>query len=564
MINKKTKNALYTEILTLSNELSKEMNDQMSEELDNARFDEEEKYIRDKYKSTFSHCQRIITNATSVLLRNGVPFYTGMDNWKNAKNVILTINGTKYEVSIQAIRTVLSTDAEKILDSAEQPEIKNIEINLAPIAALDINQYRDRSVASFTYELKKNEEKTKSAEINNKEKNETNRPTIKEVRQQEKNTDEKEENKEKNSEIENKKTASQSAETNRINVQEKSQNQNKTIAKPADNGKTERVDLPNSQRNRQTQAQPGKKNFEEHKETMTKVPVEYDMDIIDMDSDEQNVTFEKRPIPAETKKKPESKKEPAQKKEELEIPDILGDVMKMLDLKDENDIKELDKKAKEEEKRQLEMNFDGIETTSISASDLIMDIYNVKFTDKEDETKEEVYTLIIVPLSGMTDATSNLVPTYAFAKAGKEICLNASSSLTRTSYQIMIGDEAFVIRGKWTTKGFSTLLYPQNLTDRKSAIQMKPIHPSSPKNIGHNVIAVNQDILIHVMPLSSRNGANGKVGLIICLEDKLDGKYVTCCTRDNAYADLTYKRNTYRITASWSENRTLETDITLL
>ena len=189
------------------------------------------------------------------------------------------------------------------------------------------------------------------------------------------------------------------------------------------------------------------------------------------------------------------------------------------------------------------------ENVEISVETLIMDIYNVKF--KNEENTEKNYTIIVAPAKEPEAENTNFAPTFSMAKIGKNIITNASPNLSRSSYQIIIDGEVFVIRGKWDKDGFYSYLYPQNINNYQISIQKRQMKPAVFKNIGHNIIRMENGINIHILPLSSKNVKDNKTGLLICLEDIIEEKFITAFTSDDLTANITYNNKNYNISAGW-------------
>jgi len=270
-------------------------------------------------------------------------------------------------------------------------------------------------------------------------------------------------------------------------------------------------------------------------ETSNKMSKKVEQEKIVVLEDKYNTNDSKlKPTNVNTKKV-ENKKE--QKEIEPEILSIESDPMD--ELKEEIHIKEDD----------IQKN--------IMVKDLVMDIYTIKFSDKNEEnTEDKIYTIIVAPTAISKNDENLFIPTFSYAKIGRNICTCSSPNKMRSSYQIQLEDEIFIVRGKWSNiEGFSSLLYPQNTNNKKVSIQKKQIKPNTTKTIGHNIEKLSDQYNVHILPLSSKNGTNGKVGIVACLEDKKEDKFIAISTKERSYVDIPYKKNIYRVSAYWDERK---------
>ena len=72
------------DIVKLSSELLEIYRDEMEESIDNARFDEEEDFLRKLYTNILSSNEKMMNNAVALLLLNGKkPKYDGNDYKKH-------------------------------------------------------------------------------------------------------------------------------------------------------------------------------------------------------------------------------------------------------------------------------------------------------------------------------------------------------------------------------------------------------------------------------------------------------------------------------------------------
>lgn len=242
---------------------------------------------------------------------------------------------------------------------------------------------------------------------------------------------------------------------------------------------------------------------------------------------------ETAPVSKPVKKEVENPVHNIKEPETVEIPQI----------DDEIDIEKIPKKD------------DSIERVDVEIDDLVMDVYNVKFTDREKPDNCKVYTLIIAPVA--TDEDGSPVPTFVFAKSGKEICTNASAGAEHLSFQVFIDGESFIVRGRWDENGFTSFLYPQNVNNKKIMIEKKQVMPFPTKKIGHSITTLSNGVRIHVLPLASKNSGNGYAGILVCLEDRDNDEFIAASSKEKAYAEIKYNNESYIISARW-ENEVLK------
>lgn len=190
------------------------------------------------------------------------------------------------------------------------------------------------------------------------------------------------------------------------------------------------------------------------------------------------------------------------------------------------------------------------EEEKINISDLIMDVYTVSYKNEDHEKK---YTIIVAPLWNSKNRRMP-IPTFIFLKTGKSICVKCPKSQKRFSYQAILEDETFIIRGRWDN-GFVSLVYPQNLKGYEMIIEKKQIRPENIEGIGHNITKLENGLNIHVIPLASQNTSIDTVGILACVEDPKNKKegFIAGCSADKPYAEINYNGFNYIISASWQE-----------
>ena len=504
MINKSTKNALYAGILMESSMLLKEEEASIQSGIQISE-PEDENQIRTNHKNTILNFQRIRNNAFIMLLRNGNLFYTDADNWKNSKKLYLSINGDVFELDIQNAKTLLAGDAEKILDKSFSTNRVNNEINLMRAEHFNFEDYKgdmdSSAIGKPNTKMGREDKKEPVKKLDKKQEIQKEQLTLP------KNTNQKEKE--------------------QCGIQEKPKEQKKDLQE------------------RKLSNKPVTKEIKSHKKDKKerKIPVvtpDYDMDEFFMDEEEPVVTA--RPI-QETTLKPEEKipsvEEKQQEPEEISILDD-SDLMSM------------------------KIPIDTVESLvdSVSVEELIMDTYIIKMKNEEDHS-EKTFTIIVAPIKNTLETDAAFAPTFSFAKIEKSVCNGVSPNQQRLSYQIGIGGESFMVRGSWNENGFSSLLYPQNLSEHNMTVTKKQIKPVKARNIGHNITQMENGIRIHVLPLSSKNGNSGRVGILACLEDPIEDVYVSASTKDSSYVDIAYNKRIYRISAKW-ENKKLISSIQMI
>lgn len=525
MINKYTKGLLYAEILENSSFVMREYEESLAEELNAAKGEEEKKTINAKYKAIMVNCQRIKNNAFAMLLRNGFLFYANTENWKDAKEIYMKINENIYSITMQSIRTILSGDTEKYLDKAfSGKEVANV-INLSKVDKEVADRIAKRAHEAINESPVKEEKKVKETHV---------KPEPVKPKKEEKPVEKKEE------------------EVVRKNLENEKKEPEKA---PVEKVEERQVKKPEVQKKK-----PEKKETPKEKPIIPVVPV-LDMDELFMDEIEELPVKE-----VKAEKKIEEKKidkiisKPQPKKEEKKEEDILS--IPEIDMEPEP-LLPIEEPEPEAEAEAEDVKGELGNTEEITVKDLVMSIYNVRFANPETREVEQTFTIIIAPLSVPDKTGSSFIPTFTFAKEGKDYCTAVSPNNKRTSYQIVLGNETFVVRGKWDSEGFAALLYPQNTNNKKLQIQKKQFQASSDKKVGHNIFTHENGLKFHILPLSSKNAENGKVGILVCLEDPIEEKFVSSCTKENPYVDIYYNEKKYRITASWVD-KVLKTEVSIV
>lgn len=568
MINKATKNALYAEILKESSTLLYETEHEREMKRENG---DSEEQLNMEYKGVVLNYQRIRNNAFVMLLKGGINFYTNLDNWRNANNLFIKVNGEVYSLDLQNVKTLLSNETEKILDKTFSVDEKNVEIDLAKADKFAFKEYASQNdkveknismnqkqaeplitrpvakenVSSKVQEHSMIQEKNHpKKDSQNTDKNQTKKPELKQVEKPEKSLAK--EIKKKNGVIEpqeNKK-------------KKESKNQNK---KPI---KKDPIPVPSIDIDElfmdddefvPIQAQTNVKNDEKSKKETNYVTIENEKRINSRSYAEVNQN--KKDLFSDNKVEQNPGNETVQKEKvrsNQQTPEE-DDSLKMID--DAIDILEITSPIVKE----------NIEPGNIKVDELIMDTYTVRFSEKGEESSNEnkTFTIIVAPLGLNGEINSSFAPTVSFARIGRTVCTCASQDKIRPSYQIMLDNETFVVRGGWNQDGFYSVLYPQNTNNKAVSIQKRQIKPIKEEKIGHNVSELDNGIRIHILPLSSRNADNGKVGFLVCLEDPIEEKNVTTCTKEKSYVDVLYNNITYRISAYW-ENKELISSIQIL
>lgn len=284
---------------------------------------------------------------------------------------------------------------------------------------------------------------------------------------------------------------------------------------------------------------PEKEILQVKKESENAIPIviaNYDLDEFFMDEEESPV------------------KTSSVRENNLDTKEDLKEVIKQNDEVKKEDLNEI-KLLNDTEAVRIDNSQNEELVESVSVEELIMDTYIIRLKNAEDN-KEKTFTIIVAPMKNTLETDAAFAPTFCFAKTGREVCNGASPNLQRLSYQIGIGGEGFMVRGSWNENGFTSLLYPQNMSEHNMSVTKKQIKPLKAHNIGHNISQMENGIRIHVLPLSSKNSSNSRVGILACLEDPIENTFISACTKDASYIDINYNNRIYRISAKW-ENKKL-------
>lgn len=569
MINKLMKNSLYADILRQSTELLEEVQKEFTKEIGKTSSKEDESAIKAAQKGIIQSYQRIRNNAFLMLIKNEFKFYTGTDDWKSAKTMFLDLNGTTYTIDLQSARTLLSNEAETVLDSAFSKEPVENQIDLSVGEEFDFQAYAKEN--GKKREILLNMEPKTEPQTLEKKKPDSMKESNKQV--------EKKDQKRVADASINKKTDSKKERKER---QDKPGNRQENEKGLKNQGEQAKVPNQKQQEKKKRKTEP-----------VAPVSVASDLEEFFMNEDEITITAAAKPLM--TEKQYENVTEPKtgngmdvkQAKSDVKNPkanDNIKTVEQNIQLRqDPTPDTEADARPANVQKEEVDepmalIENDGISITEISSpsvdtenpvnilvEELIMDIYTVKMQDDNVQNggNEKVFTIIVAPASSGEPENSVFVPTFAFARSGKNICTCATVDKIRPSYQILLDNESFFVRGGWNQEGFFSLLYPQNTGNEKVTIQKRQIKPSSEKNIGHNVVRLDNGIKIHILPLSSKNSQKGWLGVLVCLEDPIGKKYIPASTKERAYVDIHYNGIVYRITALW-EGKKLISDVQIL
>lgn len=459
MIRKNIKNALYAEMLEVTNKLQSDI------ELQNEE----------------STCLKRISNTLiPLLVKGGLDCYTKTDEWKDAEKLYLKINEKVYEIPMNQIRSALEQDYKKILDKRFKKEEANNIIDFTLADNFDFIEY-----IAHPYKIK--QMKPNKPQKKNVDKNETI------VKTEKKN----------NIKSENIKSENKDKQLEQVTVSEN--NKDKPVVEKI-------TPLKETKKAQET----------------PKISLEAEMEELIFEEEVKQIKPE---TAIETKPEKTIKAEtPIEEQNDFDF------------LIDEPDI-QIEKTA-DEKKEQKELE--------ISTEELIMNIYSAKYTDESGTEKN--FTIIVAPAK-KPDEEESFLPIFAMAKSGKTVYTGASPSLSRSSYTFNINQEVFVVRGKWDKDGFDAYLYQPNSHNCQVTVQTRKMRPSSVKNIGHNIIEMENGYIIHILPLSSKNAKDNKTGLLVCLEDPNEEKFIPAYTAEDLTAVISYKNREYKITAGWEERK---------
>ena len=505
MINKKTKDALYAQILIESSdlimELEKESKSKSSDIKNNNKPNGMKPFkvdseVHSLNKESLLSLHRIRNNAMIMLLRGGCCFYTNSGNWKDSKDIYLNVNDTIYSFNLQNVKTLLSIDYEKVLNKCYSPEHKNNEIELSKINKFNFDNNRNVGLKESAYDIGKggmaDDNKLAHLDAENiiqhvdetngisKPKNEK---TIKTCTR-------------------DKKAVSEVVEE--VILDEELDENGMAKGELIKSLKANKTDL--KQRN------------------IIARNVKND---INGNSDKTNYPFINNALMSNEQRLEE----------------------KIESIESSNNIKEITSLTKKEIAK----------SEGFTVNDLVLDIYTVLFQEKTNPDNKKSFTIIVAPADINREYYASFAPTFTFAKSGKNVCNCSSPNKSRSSYQIMLDDETFVIRGKWSDSGFLSLVYPLNVNNKEITIQQKHIRPIKNHTLGHVLEVLENGIKVHILPLSSNNTISNYVGILVCLEDSIGDKYLCSCSKDHPNVEITYNMVTYKISATWINKKLIPT-----
>lgn len=500
------------DIVKLSSELLEIYRDEMEESIDNARFDEEEDFLRKLYTNILSSNEKMMNNAVALLLLNGKkPKYDGND-YKKASIFMIESNGATYRIKKDDLKNILGKEFNKILD-----DLLNQKKETNP--SIELNVPIKESVLK---------DKTKQKPEANKNKNTNDKES------REKKTDQP---------------------RKMINKENNNQKSEKVLeVKPKDN-------KPNK----------GSGKLQEPAFLLDEIADEYN-DILLFE--ELNPVEEKKPIITEVKiqehKSPKPKKEekteileeinikpaPVNKnrltpKEPLTAGETKDINMDESEISDELEILTINEPNQGPDPKP------GISyEENISPNDMIVDDYTLEYMDKDNSIVKTI-SVLVTPLH-LEFEDCFMTQIMVLAKCGNEIIPYVSDDINRPSVQVKINSESLIIRGSWVNGNFQTILYPQNNSDYNIVKKIKSIRPEKPYNCGHDTRIIKDDI-IHVFPLASQNSEDGYVNIIVCLENKKNNLYKIGKSSHTRVTEI----GTYKVSAKWDKGKltTLIADI---
>lgn len=500
------------DIVKLSSELLEIYRDEMKESIDNARFDEEEDFLRKLYTNILSSNEKMMNNAVTLLLLNGKePKYDG-DDYKKASIFMIESNGATYRIKKDDLKNILGKEFNKTLDDLLNP--KN-----------DINSSNELKVPTKEFAIK---DKTKQKPEANRSKK-TNAKETKE-----------------------KKTVQSKKMINKENINQKSE-------------KILEVNPKDNKVNKSSGKRP------EPAFLLDEIADEYN-DILLFE--EPDPVEEKKTIIAEVKI--QEHKIPKQKQEEktgileeINAKPMPTDKNKQTpkEILTAGEIKDISvcKPETSDEMEILTINEPNQEPDSkpgivyeedISLNDMIVDDYTLEYMDKDNSIVKTI-SVLVTPLH-LEFEDCFMTQIMVLAKCGNEIIPYVSDDINRPSVQVKINSESLIIRGSWVNGNFQTILYPQNNSDYNIVKKIKAIRPEKPYNCGHDIRMIKEDIL-HVFPLASQNSEDGYVNIMVCLENKKNNLYKIEKSSHTRVTEI----GTYKVSAKWDKGKltTLIVDI---
>ena len=83
---------------------------------------------------------------------------------------------------------------------------------------------------------------------------------------------------------------------------------------------------------------------------------------------------------------------------------------------------------------------------------------------------------------------------------------------------------------------------------------LKSFRPETIRNIGHNIKKADPDTLVHILPLSSRNGSGPNLPCILCTENMKNHEYKPVIAEKCGYR-IMLKDRELEFSVKWSDRR---------
>lgn len=492
------------DIAKLSSELLEIYKDEMKEGIDNARFDEEEEFLRQVYAGILSSNEKMMMNAIALLLLNGKVPVCNDEDYRKASVFTVETNGTTYSIKKEELKNILGKDYNQTMDEllGTKQNVPKDKTDKGPkkpkIQNLGEKIIKEKNI---TQPKKSKENKNQKVEVqmesNPKNTKENNSKSVK----QEKLTVDFPEPTFSLDEIED--------EYNDILLDEEP-----VIKKETKPPITLNKNLKKQNKLKQTEEPP--KPLKQEKKSEPDVLL-VEPTLVD-------------------KSNPEPKRNPAKDN------DIMSESI-VAEIPDETEIQVI-----EDDKQVIDSVSINNGEEEISPNDMVVDEYRIDYKDK-DGTVVKTVSILVTPLHfELEDCFMTQI--MVLAKSGNEIIPFVSDDINRPSVQVKINSESLIVRGSWVSGNFQTILYPQNNSDYNIVKKIKSTRPEMMYNCGHNIKMINDDI-IHVFPLASQNSEDGYVNVMVCLENKKNNLYKI---EKSSHTKIT-EIGAYKVSAKWENGK---------
>lgn len=564
------------EIISVSEDLLSLLKDEKELAIDNARFEEEEDFLKELYKKQQKELNKIKNNGFLLMVKNGKSFQCENIGEANQTPYYFTINSKKIEIKQNEFKQVAGKDTVPVI-SAYLNHVENNHIDF-------LNVKRKALEETYIGNKKCDKKNFKSEKTAENQKNEESSPVENAINKQNVN---KLETVKQNSQIQ-------------IETQKESQLSNKetrkSLIKQDSPKKVEKQNEDKQEKTSSKQEEVGVVDimsnlFDEFNDLLDDSLLETNKKSIQTDSRDKDIvvskhetTIDKKEQKTKTVAKKNVQKQNLQKlaetgeaatSENVFIKENITKTVKLAEIKshsktDEEKIEKLEKRKEgrtgledddfeipiisETENKVRETNVEEKkENIYIKLNETIMDSY--KLTYKEDPGIKNI-SIIVIPLiypEMMNDIYA--APILVIAKSEDENLIIASDEPERPAIKLSINGEIFVIRGSWIENKFNSLLYMQNINHLNVEKRLKTFQPVIPRNIGHNIISLDDENKIHIIPLSSKNPKEGTVNGIVCVENTKDNSFIILNEIDKNRYLINGRK--YMIKILWKENKLL-------